>query len=79
MKKLFFVFVLILGSTGIAFAQENAQNDFWNFDTAYVQPVTSSQSSISTAEVSSFTCKSVWDDMTKVFSTFVKGLSIRIW
>ena len=79
MKKLFFVFVLILGSTGIAFAQENAQNDFWNFDTAYVQPVTSSQSSATTSEVSGFTCKSVWDGMAEAFSTFVKGLSIRIW
>jgi hypothetical protein len=79
MKKLFFVFVLILGSTGIAFAQENAQNDFWNFDTAYVQPVTSSQSSVTTAKVSGFTSTSVWDDMAKAFSTFVKGLSIRIW
>ena len=79
MKKLFFVFVLILGSTGIAFAQENAQNDFWNFDTAYVQPVTSSQSSVTTAKVSGFTSTSVWDDMAKAFSTFVQGLSIRIW
>ena len=79
MKKLFFVFVLILGSTGIAFAQENAQNDFWNFDTAYVQPVTRSQSSVTTAKVSGFTSTSVWDDMAKAFSTFVQGLSIRIW
>lgn len=79
MKKLFFVFVLILGSSGASFAQEDAQNAFWNFDTAYEQPVTSSQSSVSTAEVTGFSCKSVWDDMAKAFSTFVRGLSVRIW
>ena len=79
MKNLFFVFVLVAGSIGSTFAQENSQNDFWNFDTAYVQPVTSSQSSVSMAEVSGFTRKSVWTDMAEVFSTLVKGLSIRIW
>lgn len=79
MKKLFFAFALISGTTGATFAQESARNDFWNFDTAYVQPVTSSQSSATTSEVSGFTCKSVWDGMAEAFSTFVKGLSIRIW
>jgi hypothetical protein len=79
MKQLFFVFALVLGMANVVRAQEANQNDFWNFDTAYVQPVTSSQSSVTTAKVSGFTSTSVWDDMAKAFSTFVQGLSIRIW
>ena len=77
MKKMIFAFAV--GVCGIVFAQETTQNDFWNFDTAYVQPVTSLQSSVTAAEVSGFTRKSVWDDMAKAFSTFVRGLCIRIW
>ena len=79
MKQLFFIFALVLGMANVVRAQEANQNDFWNFAAAYVHPVTSSQSSTTTVEVSGFTRTSVWDDMAKAFSTFVQGLSIRIW
>ena len=79
MKQLFFVFALVLGMANVVRAQEANQNDFWNFAAAYVHPVTSSQSSTTMVEVPGFTRTSVWDDMAKAFSTFVQGLSIRIW
>lgn len=74
-----FVFAVIVGMFCAVSAQETVREPFWNFDTAYHAPVTSVQSSTSTTEVAGVASSSVWDDMAKVFSTFVQGLSIRIW
>ena len=74
-----FVFAVIVGMFCAVSAQETVREPFWNFDTAYQAPVTSVQSSTSTTEVAGVVGSSVWDDMAKVFSTFVQGLSIRIW
>lgn len=74
-----FVFAVIVGMFCAVSAQETVREPFWNFDTAYQAPVTSVQSSTSTTEVAGVASSSVWDDMAKVFSTFVQGLSIRIW
>ena len=74
-----FVFAVIVGMFCAVSAQETVREPFWNFDTAYHAPVTSVQSSTSTTEVAGVVGSSVWDDMAKVFSTFVQGLSIRIW
>ena len=74
-----FVFAVIVGMFCAVSAQETVREPFWNFDTAYHAPVTSVQSSTSTTAVAGVASSSVWDDMAKVFSTFVQGLSIRIW
>ena len=74
-----FVFAVIVGMFCAVSAQETVREPFWNFDTAYQAPVTSVQSSTSTTAVAGVVGSSVWDDMAKVFSTFVQGLSIRIW
>lgn len=74
-----FVFAVIVGMFCAVSAQETVREPFWNFDTAYQAPVTSVQSSTSTTAVAGVASSSVWDDMAKVFSTFVQGLSIRIW
>lgn len=74
-----FVFAVIVGMFCAVSAQETVREPFWNFDTAYQAPVTSVQSSTSTTAVARVASSSVWDDMAKVFSTFVQGLSIRIW
>jgi len=74
-----FVFAVIVGMFCAVSAQETVREPFWNFDTAYHAPVTSVQSSTSTTAVAGVVGSSVWDDMAKVFSTFVQGLSIRIW
>ena len=78
MNKIF-AFALTAGVFCVVSAQETVREPFWNFDTAYQAPVTSVQSSTSTTEVAGVVGSSVWDDMAKVFSTFVQGLSIRIW
>lgn len=78
MKRIF-VFAVIVGMFCAVSAQETVREPFWNFDTAYVAPVTSSQSSTSTTAVAGIVSSSVWDDMARAFSTFVQGLSIRIW
>ena len=78
MNKIF-AFALTAGVFCVVSAQETVREPFWNFDTAYHAPVTSVQSSTSTTEVAGVASSSVWDDMAKVFSTFVQGLSIRIW
>jgi hypothetical protein len=74
-----FVIALTVGVLSAVSAQEAVREPFWNFDTAYAAPVTSTQSSTSTTAVAGVANCSVWDDMAKVFSTFVQGLSIRIW
>lgn len=74
-----FVFAVIVGMFCAVSAQETVREPFWNFDTAYQAPVTSVHSSTSTTAVAGVVGSSVWDDMAKVFSTFVQGLSIRIW
>jgi hypothetical protein len=79
MKKMIFVFTLTVGVFCVVSAQETVREPFWNFDEVYKAPVTSAQSSTSTTAVAGVASSSVWDDMAKVFSTFVQGLSIRIW
>ena len=74
-----FVFAVIVGMFCAVSAQETVREPFWNFDTAYQAPVTSVQSSTSTTEVAGVASSSVWDDMAEAFSTFIRGLSIRIW
>ena len=74
-----FVFAVIVGMFCAVSAQETVREPFWNFDTAYQAPVTSVQSSTSTTAVAGVANCSVWDDMAEAFSTFIRGLSIRIW
>ncbi len=74
-----FVIALTVGVLSAVSAQEAVREPFWNFDEVYKAPVTSAQSSTSTTAVAGVASCSVWDDMAKVFSTFVQGLSIRIW
>ena len=74
-----FVFAVTVGMFCAVFAQEAVREPFWNFDTAYQAPVTSAQSSTSTTAVAGVASSSVWDDMAEAFSTFIRGLSIRIW
>ena len=78
MKKIFVV-ALAVGVFCAVSAQVADREPFWNFDTVYTAPATSAQSSTSTTAVAGVASSSVWDDMAKVFSTFVQGLSIRIW
>ena len=78
MNKIF-AFALTVGVFCVVSAQETVREPFWNFDEVYKAPVTSAQSSTSTTAVAGVASSSVWDDMAKVFSTFVQGLSIRIW
>ena len=74
-----FVFAVTVGMFCAVSAQEAVREPFWNFDTAYQAPVTSAQSSTSTTAVAGVASSSVWDDMAEAFSTFIRGLSIRIW
>ena len=73
------VFAVTVGMFCAVSAQEAVREPFWNFDTAYQAPVTSAQSSTSTTAVAGVASSSVWDDMAEAFSTFIRGLSIRIW
>lgn len=77
MKKIMTVFALVVSVVYANRSADFASEPFW--DTSGCEnPVVSTQSAVSPDNVSGFSRLSAWDDMVEVFSTFIRGLSIRV-